>query len=93
MSKRFLRWAETWIAENIPPGANPDLEAHDARATRLSAQLFAEAADAGFTTVETDEEGERIAPLVMSAVSDSTDFDIDAYHLKTQLARENEDGD
>lgn len=93
MSKRFLRWAQTWIEENIPPGANPDLESHDARAGRLSAQLFAEAAAAGFTSVETDEERERVPPLVMAAVSDSTDFDIDAYHLKTQLARENEDGD
>jgi hypothetical protein len=24
MSQRFLRWAEKWIEENIPPGANPD---------------------------------------------------------------------
>ncbi|OYV76644.1 MAG: DUF768 domain-containing protein, partial [Chromatiales bacterium 21-64-14] len=35
MSKRFLRWAETWIEENIPPGANPDIESHEARAGRL----------------------------------------------------------
>ena len=39
---------------------------------------------------ETEEERERIAPLVLAAVSDSTDFDIDAYHLKSQLAQENE---
>jgi len=26
MSKRFLRCVEIWIEENIPPGANPDLE-------------------------------------------------------------------
>ena len=25
MSKRFLRWVETWIDENILPGANPDI--------------------------------------------------------------------
>jgi hypothetical protein len=30
---------------------------------------------------------------VLAAVSDSTDFDIDAYYLKSQLAQENEDGD
>ena len=93
MSKRFLRWAEAWIEEHIPPGANPDLETHPARAKRLSDKLFADAAEAGFTRPETEEERERIAPLVLTAVSDSTDFDIDAYRLKSQLAQENEDGD
>jgi len=93
MSTRFLRWAEKWIEENIPPGANPDIERHDARAKRLSEKLFAEANEAGFTSVETAEERERVSPLVLAAVSDSTDFDIDAYYLKSQLAQENEDGD
>jgi Protein of unknown function (DUF768) len=93
MSKRFLRWVETWIEENIPPGANPDIESHEARAKRLSEKLFAEAAAAGFTNLETAEERQRVPPLVFAAVSDSTDFDIDAYRLKSQLAQENEDGD
>jgi hypothetical protein len=93
MSKRFLKWAEAWIAEHIPPGANPDIESHAARAKRLLAVLLAEATDEGFTRFETDEESERLSPLVLAAVSDSTDFDIDAYHLKSLLARENEDGD
>ena len=93
MSKRFLRWVETWIGENIPPGANPDIESHEARAKRLTEKLFAEAAEAGFTNLETEEERERVPPLVLAAVSDSTDFDVDAYHLKSQLAQENEDGD
>ena len=93
MSKRFLRWAETWIENNIPPGTNPDIESHEARAKRLSETLFAEASEAGFTSLETAEEREHVPPLVLSAVSDSTDFDIDAYRLKSQLAQENEDGD
>jgi hypothetical protein len=93
MSKRFLRWAEIWIEENIRPGANPDIESHEARAKRLSEKLFAEATEAGFASSETDEERARVAPLVLAAVSDSTDFDIDAYRLKSQLAQENEDGD
>jgi hypothetical protein len=93
MSKRFLRWVETWIEENIPPGANSDIESHQVRSDRLSAKMFAEAAAAGFTHFETEEERERIQPLVLAAVSDSTDFNIDAYHLKLQLAQENEDGD
>ena len=93
MSKRFLRWVETWIEENIPPGANPDIESHKARAARLTKQLFTEAAAANFSNTETEEERERVVPLVLTAVADSTDFDIDAYHLKSQLAQENEDGD
>ncbi len=93
MSKRFLRWVETWIEANIPPGANPDIESHDAKAQRMSDKLFVEAAEAGFTTFETEEERQRVVPLVVAAVKDSTDFDIDAYRLKLMLAQENEDGD
>jgi hypothetical protein len=93
MSKRFMRWVETWIEENIPPGANPDIESHEARAKRLTEQLFAEADAANFSKYETEEEREQIVSRVLAAVSDSTDFDIDAYHLKSQLAQENEDGD
>jgi hypothetical protein len=93
MSMRFLRWVETWIEENIPPGANPDIESHEARAKRLTEKLFAEAAAANFSKFETEEERERVSPRVQAAVADSADFDIDAYHLKSQLAQENEDGD
>lgn len=93
MSNRFLRWAETWIENNIPPGANPDIESHEARAKRLTEKLFTEAAAANFSKLETEEERERISPLILAAVADSTDFDIDAYKLKSQLAMENEDGD
>jgi hypothetical protein len=93
MSKRFMRWVGTWIEDNIPPGANPDIESHEAKAKRLSEKLFAEAVAGGFTKVEIDEERESVAPLVLTAVADSTDFDIDAYRLKSALAQENEDGD
>ena len=93
MSKRFLRWVETWIEENIPAGANSDIESHEARAQRLTEKLFSVATEAGFTSRETEEERERVPALVLAAVSDSTDFDIHAYSLKSQLAQENEDGD
>jgi len=93
MSKRFLRWAETWIEENIAPGANPDIESFAARAKRLSLDMLTEATEAGFSSFETEEEMERVSPLVLAAVSDRTDFNIDAYRLKSQLAQENEDGD
>ena len=93
MSKRFQRWAETWIEDNIPPGANPDLESHEARAKRLTEKLFAEAAAANFTNSETEEERERVVPRILAAVADSRDWDVDAYVLKSHLAQENEDGD
>jgi predicted metalloenzyme YecM len=93
MSNRFLSWAKEWIEANIPPGANPDIETYEAKAQRLLDKLFTEAALANFKTSEVNEEQERIKPLILAAVSDSTDFDINAYHLKTQLAQENEDGD
>jgi hypothetical protein len=93
MSKRFLRWAEIWIEENIPPGANADIESHEARAKRLMEKMFVEAAAVNFSNFETEEERERIAPKVLAAVSDDTDFDYDAYTLKYLLAQENEDGD
>ena len=93
MSKRFQNWAETWIEDNILPGANPDLESHDARAKRLMDELFAAAAAANFSNVETEEEREHIAPLVLAAVADSTEFDYDTFTLKYLLAQETEDGD
>jgi len=93
MSDRFLRWAKTWIEEKIPPGANPDIESHDAKAKRLFGTLSSEAAAEGFISSEIAAERERILPLILTAVSDSTDFDIDAYRLKSLLAQENEDGD
>ena len=93
MSKRFQKWAETWIDDNIPPGANPDLESHDARARRLMDEMYAQAAAASFPDSETAEERTHLAPLVLAAVSDDTDFDYDAFTLKYLLAAEFEDGD
>jgi hypothetical protein len=93
MSKRFMKWAETWIEENIPPCANPDIESHAARAKRLTEQIFTEATAANFSNYETEEEREYIAPMILAAVSNSTDFDYDTYKLKFLLAQENEDGD
>jgi len=93
MSMRFHRWAKTWIEDNIPSGANPDLQSYASRAKQMMEKMYAEAAAAKFSNFETEEERERIAPLIIAAVSDSTDFDVDAYTLKFLLAQENEDGD
>ncbi len=93
MSNRFLRWASTWIEDNILPGANPDVETYAARAKRMTDKMVAEALDAGFTSAEIDEELGRLAPQVLKAASDDRDFDVNTYHLKSLLAQENEDGD
>ena len=63
MSMRFNKWASDWIEENILPGANSDVEAHEARAKRLIGEMFAEAAEAKFKKFEMKEEEDRLAPL------------------------------
>ena len=93
MSKRFQNWAETWIENNILPGANPDLENHDARARRLMDEMYASAAAANFSDLETAEERKHLAPLILKAVADDRDFDYDTFTLKYLLASEFEDGD
>lgn len=93
MSKRFQNWAETWIEDNIPPGANPDIESHDVRARRLMDEMYTKAAAANFTDLETAEERKHLAPLILAAVTDDTEFDYEAFTLKYLLAAEFEDGD
>lgn len=93
MSMRYNKWASDWIEENILPGANPDVETFEAKAKRLMKQMSAEALEAKFKDFEIKEERSRIAPLVLAAVSDQTEFDYDTYTLKRLLAEELEDGD
>ncbi len=93
MSMRFHKWAESWIEEHILPGANTDVETYEARAKRLISEMFAEAAEAKFKKFEMKEEEDRLAPMILRAVSDTRDFDYDVYKLKFLLAEELEDGD
>ena len=93
MSMRFNKWASNWIEENILPGANTDIETYEDRAKRLIGEMFAEAAEAKFKKHEMKEEEDRLAPLILTAVSDNRDFDYDVYKLKFLLAEELEDGD
>ena len=93
MSKRFQNWAETWIEDNILHGGNPDIENYDARARRLMDEMYAAAAAANFSDLETAEERKHLAPLVLAKVSDDTEFDYDTFTLKYLLAAEFEDGD
>jgi len=93
MSKRFRRWVDTWIEENVVPGAHVDIESDEARAKRLTERMFADAAEAGFPTFEIEQERKRVPRLVQAAVAPGADFDIDAFGLESELAREYPDGD
>lgn len=93
MSMRYNKWVSDWIEENILPGANPDVETFGDKAKRLMRQMKVEALEAKFKDFEIKEEQSRIVPLVLAAVSDQTDFDIDKHILKGLLAEELEDGD
>ena len=57
MSMRFNKWASDWIEENILPGANSDVETHEARAKRLIGEMFAEAAEAKFKKIRDEGRG------------------------------------
>lgn len=93
MSMRYNTWASKWIEDNILPGANSDVETFEAKAKRLMKQMNVEGAEARFKDFEIKEEQSRLAPLILDAVSDQTDFDYDVYTLKRLLAEELEDGD
>ncbi|MGV8840356.1 MAG: DUF768 domain-containing protein [Bauldia sp.] len=93
MSKRFRIWVETWVEQNVVPGAHVDVESHAAAANRLSERLFAEGAAAGFSKFEIDEERKGAQRLVRTVATSGDAFDIDSYHLAWQLAMEHPDGD
>lgn len=93
MSKRFQRWVETWIEDNVVPGAHADIESDEARVKRLMAQITTEANGAGFSKGEIDEERKGIPRQLLAAITASTEFDVDAYQLQWMLAMEHEDGD
>ena len=93
MSMRYNKWASDWIDEHILAGANPDIETYKDKSKRLMGEMKAEALEAKFEEFEINEEHSRIAPLVLAAVSDRTEFDLATHELKGLLAEELEDGD
>ncbi len=93
MSKRFQTWVETWIEDNVIPGAHVDIESDEARAERLTEKMFAEGAGEGFSKYEMEEERGRVLRVLQAMLAARVEFDIDRYHLAWQLAMEHEDGD
>ncbi len=93
MSKRFHRWVESWIEDNVIPGAHLDVESDEARVKRLMAKMYDEAAAAGFRKPEMDEERKLIPRQLLVAIAPNAEFDPEAYQLQWMLAMEHEDGD
>jgi hypothetical protein len=79
MSKRFLRWIDVWIEDNVASGSGGDVEAYDACATRLSQQLLTTAAGEGFQKDELDEEAAKVAGLIEKKLATKPDFDISQF--------------
>jgi hypothetical protein len=79
MSKRFLRWIDVWIEDNVASGSGGDVEAYDARATRLAQHLLTTAAAEGFQKDELDEEAAKVAGLIEKKLARKLDFDISQF--------------
>jgi len=79
MSKRFLRWIDVWIEDNVASGSGGDVEAFDARAARLTGELLATAAAEGFQKDEIDEEATKVAGLIEKKLATKPEFDISQF--------------
>ena len=79
MSKRFLRWIDIWIEDNVPYGSGGDVEAYDVRAKRLSGELLSTAAGEGFGQEEIDEEAAKVAGLIEKQLGTKPEFDISGF--------------
>ena len=79
MSKRFLRWIDVWIDDNVRSGSGGDVESFAARAARLSDQLLEQAVNEGFPADEIEEESEKVAALIEKKLSTKPEFDISQF--------------
>ena len=79
MSKRFVRWIETWIAANLRPGEGGDVEPYEVRAGRLADALLAEATTQGFRQDEIDEEAPRVPGMIQTKLATKPEFDLSQF--------------
>jgi hypothetical protein len=79
MSKRFLRWIDGWIEDNVAPGDGADIESHEIRAKRFADRLFAEATAGGFGSDEIAEEASKIPGLIAGKLASSVEFDLSTF--------------
>jgi hypothetical protein len=78
MSKRFVRFAEDWVADNVQPPKNPDLEDFRGRRDRIAREILDLAAKSGFAQTEIDEDAAKVPPLVEAAMQPK-DFDLEGF--------------
>ncbi|MNC88758.1 hypothetical protein D3C83_46100 [compost metagenome] len=79
MSKRFQRWIEVWIEDNVASGSGGDVEPFEVRAARLAERLLADAASQGFRQAEIDEEAGKVAGLVQAKLATKKEFDLSTF--------------
>jgi hypothetical protein len=79
MSKRFLRWIDVWIEDNVAHGDGADIESHEVRAKRFAAALLTEAAAGGFGKDEIAEEAGKVQGLITGKLASSAEFDLSTF--------------
>jgi len=79
MSKRFLRWIDAWIEDNVRHGEGGDLEPYAVRAERIAERLLADARAGGFPQHEVDEETPKVASLIETWLATKPSFDISGF--------------
>jgi hypothetical protein len=79
MSKRFLRWIDVWIEDNVAHGDGADIESHAVRAKRFADKLLAEAAAGGFGAGEIAEEAGKVQGLIVRKLASAAEFDISTF--------------
>ena len=84
MSKRFLRWIEVWIDDNVPVGDGGDIEPFEARAKRMAAQLLTEAKTQGFRPEEITDEEAKVSGMVSKRLGATVEFDLTDFGARTE---------
>ncbi len=79
MSKRFLRWIDVWIEDNVPPGDGGDIEKHEVRAQRFTDKLLTEAVAGGFPAEEIAEEAGKVHGLITAKLASTVEFDLSTF--------------
>lgn len=79
MSKRFLRWVDRWIEDNVVPGAHRDVTTTEVKAAQMAELCLAAAAGEGFLQAEIDEEVAKLKPLMAKAVNATSEYQADYF--------------
>lgn len=84
MSKRFLRWIDSWIEDNVPIGDGADIEPFEQRAKRLAAEILAAANAEGFRPDEIEDEFGKVPGLLTKRLGANVEFDLSTFGGRTE---------